>query len=292
MSKLGAAVQNLNKNEWFTEICAVNGSAFSLKIKAKVHEEQSDYACIAIYDTEQFGYLMTIDGLVMLTGRDNFFYHEMISHPALYSHARPENVVIIGGGDCGTLREVLKHDVVKHVTQVEIDQRVTKLAEDYFPELCASNQDSRVEFIFADGIKWMQDAAPESLDLIIIDSTDPIGPAEGLFTEDFFRDCFKALREDGIVVQQSGSPFYDYATTAKPMQQAMQSAGFKDVKLISYPQPCYPSGWWSNTMAGKQELLVKRESDIELEAPTRACQYYSAAIHQAALALPAFVAGG
>ncbi len=130
----------------------------------------------------------------MLTARDNFIYHEMLSHPALFSHPSPEHVVIIGGGDCGTLREVLKHDGVTRALQVEIDERVTRLAEEFFPELCASNSDPRAEFLFDDGIQWMKDADPGSVDVIIVDSTDPIGPAEGLFTEAFYRDCLPCTR--------------------------------------------------------------------------------------------------
>ncbi|MFQ5489058.1 MAG: polyamine aminopropyltransferase, partial [Gammaproteobacteria bacterium] len=126
---------------WFTEICEEGGSAFSLKIKGKLHEEQTPYQTIAIYETETFGNLMVIDGFVMLSSRDNFLYHEMLAHPALFTHDNPRRVLIIGGGDCGTLREVLQHQEVEEVWQVEIDERVTRLAERYFPELCAANDD-------------------------------------------------------------------------------------------------------------------------------------------------------
>src|SRR5574338_1669805 len=117
----------------------------------------------------------------MLTTRDNFLYHEMMTHPVLYTPAAPRNVAIIGGGDCGTLREVLRHPEVESVVQIDIDERVTRLAEKYFPELCESNADPRAKLLFDDGIQWMKDARRESIDLIIIDSTDPVGPAEGLF---------------------------------------------------------------------------------------------------------------
>ena len=159
-------MNTLDQN-WFTEICKEGGSAFSLALKEKLHEEQSDFQKIEIYSTTHFGNLMVIDGFVMLTALDNFLYHEMMSHPALFTHAGPKRVVIIGGGDCGTLHEVLKHASVEHVLQAEIDERVTRLSEQYFPELCVSNNDPRAEFHFGDGIRWMKEASPGSIDVVI-----------------------------------------------------------------------------------------------------------------------------
>ncbi len=130
---------------WYTEEWAGQGSAISLKIKDKVHDEQSTYQRIEIYETESFGTLMTLDGLVMVTDRDNFVYHEMMSHPALFTHPDPKRVLIIGGGDCGTLHEVLKHKSVELAEQVELDERVTRVAEKFFPELCESNNDPRAQ---------------------------------------------------------------------------------------------------------------------------------------------------
>ena len=276
----------LDNDQWFTEICDEGGSAFSFKVNEKLHDEQTAFQHIEIYATEQFGNLMVIDGFVMLTTRDNFIYHEMLSHPALFTHPSPQQVVIIGGGDCGTLREVLQHDGVKRALQVEIDERVTRLAEEFFPELCASNTDPRADILFADGIQWMKDADPGSVDIIIVDSTDPIGPAEGLFTEAFYRDCYRALGDAGILVQQSESPLY-HMDIIKPMREAMQAAGFSDTQTLFFPQPCYPSGWWSATQAGKQSLDARfREADARNKRfETR---YYNAAIHRSALAQPEF----
>ena len=276
----------LDNDNWATEICDECGSAFSLKITEKLHEEQTAFQKIAIYATEKFGNLMVIDGFYMLTGLDNFIYHEMLSHPALFSHPAPENVVIIGGGDCGTLHEVVKHRSVTRVLQVEIDERVTRLAEQYFPELCVSNNDARVEFLFDDGIRWMQQAEAGSVDVVIVDSTDPIGPAEGLFTEAFYCDCNRALGDNGILVQQSESPLF-HMDIIMPMRKAMQAAGFRETRTLFFPQPCYPSGWWTATMAVKQAASAQyRESAVQHKAfETR---YYNAAIHQAALTPPEF----
>lgn len=271
---------------WFTEVGENTGIAFSLRITEKLHEEQTDYQRIEIYETTNFGRLMTIDGFIMLTQRDNFLYHEMLTHPALYTHVNPKNVLIIGGGDCGTLSEVLKHESVMSAIQVEIDERVTRLAERFFPELCRANQDPRARFVFGDGIKWMAESEPQSYDIIIIDSTDPIGPAAGLFSEPFYRDCFRALRPGGIIAQQSESPLL-HMELISAMRHAMRAAGFNDLLTLNFPQCVYPSGWWSTTLAGKTTSLRNiREQDIADK--TLATRYYNLAVHQACMAQPEF----
>jgi len=276
----------LDKN-WYTEEWAGQGSAISLKIKSKVHDEQSTYQRIEIYETETFGTLMTLDGLVMVTDRDNFVYHEMMSHPALFTHPDPKRVLVIGGGDCGTLHEVLKHKTVTLAEQVELDERVTRVSEKFFPELCESNNDPRAKLHFADGIKWVADAKPETYDVIIIDSTDPVGPAAGLFSEAFYKNCFRALRPRGIVVGQSESPLF-HADLIRSVQKSFKAAGFRDVATLFFPQCTYPSGWWSATMAGKDMALANfRTQDVAAKA--FATRYYNRDIHAAALASPEFL---
>lgn len=275
-------------NNWFTEVFTSCGSGFSLKVKAKLHEEQSPYQKLEIYDTETYGNLMVIDGCVMLTDRDNFLYHEMMSHPALFSHPDPKRVVIIGGGDCGTLREVLKHPGVEKVTQIDIDKLVTDLSEKYFPALCDSNDDPRAELLFEDGVKWVDECPEESIDLIIVDSTDPVGPAEGLFKVDFFKRCFRILKQGGIMVQQSESPLYHTDSIIKDLHVDMQAAGFSTTATLPFPQPVYPSGWWSCTMAGKgSDVKTFREADSA--AKTFETDYYTADMHRGALTLPPFM---
>jgi len=276
----------LDDAQWVTEICKEGGSAFSFKMKAKLHEEQTPFQKIAIYDTETYGRLMLIDGFVMLTTRDNFLYHEMMAHPVLFTHPNPKRVLIIGGGDCGTLREVLRHPGVELAQQVEIDERVTRLAEEHFPELCESNGDPRAELHFVDGLKWVRETEPGFYDIIIVDSTDPVGPAEGLFGEAFYRDCARALGEDGLLVHQSESPLYHMKLLGE-MRAAMRAAGFADLRTLPFPQPVYPSGWWSCTMAGKRAIPAFRETDAAAKPfPTR---YYNAALHRGVLALPSFM---
>lgn len=276
----------LPPDDWFTEQHLNAGSAFSLKIKRKLHEEQSNFQHLEIYETETFGNLMVIDGCTMVSTRDNFFYHEMMSHPALFTHPDPKKVWIIGGGDCGTLREVLKHPSVRHAVQIDIDERVTRLAEQYFPELCDSNEDIRADLKFIDGIKWVKEAEPHSVDIIIVDSTDPVGPAEGLFNAEFYRDCFNCLTGDGILMQQSESPLL-HLNLIKGMRDAMWSAGFADMATLFFPQCLYPSGWWSATMSSKSSLAQFREEDVA--AKPFETVYYNLDIHKAALAQPEFV---
>ncbi len=274
-------------NDWYTEEWDAQGSAISLKTKHKVHDEQSAYQRIEIYETESFGTLMTLDGLVMVTDRDNFIYHEMMSHPVLFTHTDPKRVLIIGGGDCGTLREVLKHNEVEQVCQVELDERVTRVAEQFFPELCASNGDTRARLEFGDGIQWIAQADAESYDVIIVDGTDPIGPAAGLFSEAFYKNCLRTLRAGGLIVGQSESPLF-HAELIVAMHQALRGAGFKDVRTLNFPQCTYPSGWWSATLAAKDGLTspIQEQVAIEKSFDTR---YYNRAIHQASMALPEFL---
>lgn len=274
-------------NKWFTEIFAASGSAFGLAITKKLEEVQSPFQHIEMFETTHFGNLMVIDGVIMLSSRDNFLYHEMLSHPVLFTHPNPKQVVIIGGGDCGTLREVLKHPDIEQVTQIDIDEQVTRMAEKYFPELCASNNDPRARLKFADGIQFMRDAAPESLDVVIVDSTDPIGPGEGLFNRAFYESCLKALRPGGILVQQSESPLI-HMPLLKAMRDAMTDAGFADLQSLLFPQMVYPSGWWTCTLARKEAKFDGFRVDAA-QNPAFETQYYNAEVHQAAMALPNFV---
>ncbi len=273
---------------WTIEYFGQEGTCFGLAIKDKIHEEQSAFQKIGIYDTETFGHLMVIDDCMMLSQRDNFLYHEMMSHPVLFCHPKPEKVAIIGGGDCGTLKEVLKHPEVKSLWQIDIDERVTRLAEDYFPELCTSNQDPRAQLLFDDGIVWIQQQAPESLDVIIVDSTDPVGPAAVLFSADFFLACQRALKPQGILVQQSESPLLHGKTLIKKLHQDMRAAGFSETHTLPFPQPVYPTGWWSCTMASKGTPL-KQFRQTDAEQKTFVTEYYNAEIHQAALVQPEFL---
>ncbi len=259
----------------------------SLQISEKIHEEQSAYQKIEVYQTSTFGRLLTLDGLTMLTSRDNFVYHEMMSHPALFNHPNPKDVAIVGGGDCGTLKEVLKHETINSVTQIELDERVTRVSEQYFPELCDSNDDPRATLLFEDAIAWMQDAPAASLDVIILDTTDPVGQAARLFAEPFYRDCRNALREGGIVVAQSESPLLDLEIVIA-IRREMNKAGYAQMQTIQFPTVTYPSGWWTATLARKDQPFGDFREQMARHKPFDT-RYYNAAIHRACGALPQFM---
>lgn len=272
-------------DSWFTE--KAKGYGMSIKIREKIHDEQSQYQRIEIFETETFGRLMTLDGVTMLTSRDNFIYHEMMTHPVLFTHSNPKSIVIVGGGDCGTLKEVLKHKEVENALQVELDERVTRVSEQFFPELCEANNDPRAGFLFQDAIQWMHDATASSVDVIILDTTDPVGQAARLFSPEFYGDCLRALRDGGLMIAQSESPLFDLEII-KHVHKSMNAAGADDIMTIQFPQCTYPSGWWTATMARKgQKLKGFRETAARKKTfPTR---YYNADIHIACQSLPSFL---
>ncbi|NIA02895.1 MAG: polyamine aminopropyltransferase, partial [Planctomycetia bacterium] len=197
-------------------------------------------------------------------------------------HPSPENVLIIGGGDCGCLREVLKHPSIKHVHQVDLDERVTWASMKYFPELCESNNDPRAELSYTDGVAFIEQAESTSYDIIIVDSTDPVGQARRLYTEEFYRACYAGLSDNGILVAQSESPLF-HRDLILSMRSRMADAGFNDTATLFFPQCTYPSGWWSASVAFKADKPSNyRSVDIETK-------YYNNAIHQAAQAMPQFM---
>lgn len=278
----------MSNDIWFYENFVHTGTAIGFRITKKLDEVQSPFQHIEIYESTDFGNVMTIDGAMMVTTRDNFFYHEMMSHAAIYTHPNPKNIVIIGGGDCGTLRECLKHADLTTVVQCDIDEQVTRMAEKYFPELCESNHDPRATIMFDDGIAYMQNAAPGSIDIIIVDSTDPVGPAEGLFNQAFYENCFKALRQDGLLVQQSESPLA-LMHLIQDMCQAMSDAGFQNFRTLPFPQPCYPTGYWSCTIASKTQSDLGQFRHQDAANKPFSTDYYNEGVHRGALAQPEFI---
>jgi len=279
-------MHNLDK-DWVVEAHEFANSAIGFKVKKLLHSEKTPFQTIDIYETTDWGNLMVLDGCMMVTTRDNFLYHEMMSHPAMFTHPRAKRVIIIGGGDCGTLREVLKHEEVETVVQCEIDERVTRLSERYFPELCVANNDPRATLMFDDGVKFIADQDPESVDLIIVDSTDPIGNAEGLFNQAFYQSALRCLRSGGILMQQSESPLI-HVELLRKIRTQMKGSGFANLRTICFPQPCYPSGWWSGTMARKN---IDLNSFRERGAATKKFEtkYYNVDTHRAGLAMPEFL---
>lgn len=273
-------------HSWHIETFNPTGSAIGFEVTRQLDSVTSEFQKIDVYETTQWGNLMIIDGQVMMTSKDIFVYHEMIAHSALLTHPKPRRVVIIGGGDCGTLTEVLKHQEVESVTQCDIDKWVTTLSERHFPELCQENGDPRAEIIFADGLKYIAEIDEGSIDVLIVDSTDPVGPAKGLFNRSFYEHCFKGLASDGVLIQQSESPLMQI-DLINEMRGEMRQAGFDAFATLPFPQPCYPTGWWSVTMARKAGArfdvrLVDAEHSVET-------LYYTPEVHAAALASHPFL---
>lgn len=274
----------MSRSDWFIEYFDPSNSCFGLKVVEKLHHEVSEYQTIEVYLTESFGHLLVLDGCTMLTERDHFIYHEMMTHPALLTHADPQQVAIIGGGDGGVMSEVVKHPGVRRVTQIELDERVSAVSEQFYPELTAVFHHPKAEMIFTDGFKWIQQMEDDALDVLIVDSTDPIGPAEVLFSTEFLRECRRVLKPEGILVQQSESPLIHGQSLLAPLHQGLRDLGMSSVKTLTFPQPIYPTGWWSSTLSSVQADLSLQRVMQDL-----ATRYYSADMHKAAGVLPPFL---
>ena len=239
---------------WFSERYSDN-LQLSFRVKDQLLSVKTDYQRIDLFDTYDFGKLLSIDGTVQLTEKDEYVYHEMITMVPHYFNSRPSNVLIIGGGDGGAARRLLDLGTDK-ITNVEIDGNVVEIAKKYFPGISSSFKDSRVKLIVGDGIKYIKET-DNKFDRIIIDSTDPVGPAEGLFSREFYEDIKAHLTDDGIVVTQSGSPYYQPAALA--MAHKGMSEVFKSVRTYCAFIPTYPSGLWSFTMASSGEMKLRDE---------------------------------
>ena len=204
---------------WFTERHTpyVN---FSIKVERQLYTAQSEFQRIDVFESREFGRFLTLDGYMMLTEKDEFIYHEMITHIPMAVHPNPENILVIGAGDGGVVRELTRYQSPKCIDLVEIDELVIEVCRKYLPKTACRLDDPRVHIHIADGLKFIR-SCENKYDLIIVDSTDPFGPGEGLFTKEFYGSCYNALREDGIMVNQHESPFY--AADAAAMQRGMLS---------------------------------------------------------------------
>ena len=258
----------------------------TMRVKNVLYSGKSEFQTIDVLDTEFFGRVLLLDGLVMTTEKDEVFYHELITHIPMLSHPNPKKVLVIGGGDGGTVREVLRHDCVEKVVLCEIDGLVIDICRKYLPQLAAKLDDKRVDIQVKDGIEYIANCKDE-FDVILIDSTDPMGPGEGLFTEEFYINVNSALKEGGIMVCQSESPIADQKEI-KMMKPLLKKA-FPIVKTYVGPMPTYPSGYWSwtfcsNTVEPLEYYDEKRTEIIEKES-----KIYNKEVHRAVFALPNFV---
>jgi spermidine synthase len=267
---------------WYTEKQTQN-LGITCKVDRTLHVERSQYQDIALIETKQFGRMLVLDGTVQTTIEDEFIYHEMIAHVPLLTHPDPKKVAVIGGGDGGAIREILKHPGVEEVYLVEIDSRVVEVSKKYLPEISGALDDSRVQVRIEDGIEFIG-KNKGAFDVVLVDSTDPVGPAVGLFVQEFYRSIYQSLRNDGVFVAQTESPFFNKDLISNVFRDV--SSIFPIARLYLCSIPTYPSGLWSFTMGSKVYDPMKVSEDRIAVLDTK---YYCSAIHKAAFALPPFV---
>ena len=272
---------------WFSELHTPYVK-FSIQIDKQLHSEQTEFQRIDIFESKEFGRMMVLDGYVMLTEKDEFIYHEMIVHVPMAVHPNPKRVLIIGGGDGGTARELLRYKNVESVDLVEIDERVVDISRKYLPQTACSFDDERLHCYFEDGLKFIRHCNNE-YDLIIVDSTDPFGPGEGLFTKEFYGNCYKALKEDGIMVNQHESPFYQDDAVAMQRAHKRIVESFPISRVYQAHIPTYPSGHWLFGFASKKYHPIKDFQKTKWNARGMQTRYYNTGIHVGAFALPNYV---
>jgi spermidine synthase len=266
-------------------------TGLTMGIRRQLFHEVSPYQTVEIFETDTWGNLMTIDGMVMLSEKDEFVYHEMMAHLPLFTHPNPETVLIIGGGDGGTAREVMRHDSLKQVDMVEIDETVVRASKLHMPEV-GDFDNPKLNVIYANGLTFVE--GPENTyDVIIIDGSDPVGPAVDLFKKEFYENCHRCLKENGVLISQTESPFVPaYHESIRSVQRAISEL-FPVARLLLTYIPLYPSGMWSMSIASKQsdpldnnvlESISERSASFQHKL-----KYYNKEVHAASFALPGFV---
>lgn len=268
---------------WFTEN-HTDDVKFSIRVDRQLCSVQSEFQKIDVFHSAEFGRFLVLDGFIMLTEKDEFIYHEMITHVPMSVHPDPKNILVIGAGDGGVVRELTAYKCAENIDLVEIDEEVIKVCREYLPKTACRFDDPRVHIYYQDGLKFIRKHNNE-YDIIIVDSTDPFGPGEGLFTKEFYGNCHKALKEDGILVNQHESPFY--AQDALAMQKAHKNISeiFEICRVYQAHIPTYPSGHWLFGFASKKYDPVRNiRTDINIHT-----KYYNKDLHKGAFALPEYV---
>ncbi len=279
-----------NRNLWFTD--KDDNQALSLRHTGNLlFDRKSPYQHVRVLESYAYGKMLTIDNMVMCTERDECHYHEMITHPAILTHGKVRDALVIGGGDGGTIREILKHKDVEKVTLVEIDEAVVEASKAHLPYVSCAFDDPRLELMIDDGIEFVINQPDESYDLVVIDGSDPVGPAEGLFSRSFYENCYRILRRNGIMSGQTESPLFNEKVFAEINLLLKEIFGQDRVDTLIYSQPTYPSGTWSMMLCRRycpSPLQVKKE-DIMIFTGNHELGYYNENIHFAVFALPNFV---
>lgn len=272
---------------WFTEKHTPHVH-FSIQVDRQLYCGNSEFQRIDVFDSKDFGRFLTLDGFMMLTEKDEFIYHEMIVHVPMAVHPRVENVLVIGAGDGGALRELVRYPCIQRIDLVEIDELVVEVCKKYLPQTACGLSDPRIKMYFEDGLKFVRHPQDE-YDLIIVDSTDPFGPGEGLFTKEFYGNCFKALREDGIMVNQHESPFYESDAVAMQRAHKRIVESFPISRVYQAHIPTYPSGHWLFGFASKVYHPVADLQAVKWNALGFKTKYYNTNLHVGAFALPNYV---
>lgn len=277
---------SLTFNEFYHE-----QTGLTVGINKVLFSEESPYQKVEVYKTDTWGNMLVIDGMVMLSEKDEFVYHEMLTHVGLFSYPNPKRVLIIGGGDGGTAREAMRHPSVEQVDLVEIDEVVVRASKQFLPDV-GDWDSSRINVLVKDGIEFVK-SIDEPYDVIIIDGSDPVGPAEGLFEGEFLQACYNGLTDDGILTAQTESPWVaDYHPSMNKVFYTLDEL-YEISKMYLAYIPVYPAGMWSFAFASKGEdplsdQAIQRVSE-GLKQIDDAMKYYNADIHQSCFALPNFV---
>ncbi|HHY28771.1 MAG TPA: polyamine aminopropyltransferase [Desulfitobacterium dehalogenans] len=272
---------------WYTEEHTEN-VRFSIKVDRQLYSGQSEFQRIDVFESKEFGTFFTLDGLMMVTQKDEFIYHDMIVHVPMATNLKIKDVLVIGAGDGGTVRELTRYDSIENIDMVEIDKLVVDVCKEYLPQTACKLEDPRVHLFFEDGLRFIR-TKENSYDLIIVDSTDPFGPGEGLFTKEFYGNCYKALKDDGILVNQHESPYYEsYAQNMGRAHKRIKEF-FPVCRVYQAHIPTYPSGHWLFGFASKKYdplTDIDEQAWNGLEIKT---QYYNTEIHKGCFALPNYV---
>ena len=272
---------------WFSEF-HTKDVKHSLRVTRHLYAKKSNYQQIDIFETPEFGRVLVLDGNVMLTERDEFIYDEMITHVPMAVHPGIRDILVIGAGDGGVVRELTRYDRVRRIDLVEMDPQVVEACREFLPGNACRMDDRRVHIYFENALRFIR-SREAKYDLIIVDSTDPFGPSEGLFTREFYGNCYNALREDGIMVNQQGSPFY--AEDAEAMKRSHKRIvnTFPISKIYQAHIPTYAAGYWLFGFASKKYHPINDLNAEEWMALNLRTRYYTTRLHTGAFALPAFL---
>ena len=272
-------------NVWYSELH--NGqSGLTVKIERIIESVQSEFQRIDVLQTIDFGKMLVLYGSLMVCDNDNNSYNEMITHVPLFSHPSPKRVLIIGGGDCGALTEVMKHPEVESCIMCELDEKVVEVSRRHFPDLCVGADNPRAELIFQDGKKFIE-TTEDKFDIIILDLSDPVGPAADLFQKEFHQQVFDRLNDDGILVAQTESPFYNQDTVKSIYANLTQI--FPIARMYTCFMPIYPSGFWSFGFCSKKYDPLTDIDEARWTKLSLSTKYYNADVHRGAFCLPQFV---